>query len=84
MTFDSIWLQLCEKNNLLIVEESVVEFRSKNLKALLLQVYQQGQKNIPKAPTSREAETRESLKSKKDNDSIFDFDSFFGSIFGKK
>lgn len=48
MTFDSIWLRLCEKSHLLVDGESIVEFRSKNLKILLRQVYEQGQNSIPK------------------------------------
>ena len=49
MTFDTIWLRLCEKSHLLVDGESIVEFRSKNLKILLKQVFEQGQKSIPKS-----------------------------------
>lgn len=78
MTFDSIWLQLCEKNNLLIVEESIVEFRSKNLKTLLIQVYEQGKKvgesaKLPKSQTDSVNKNYNGL-----------YNDFFGSIFGNK
>lgn len=47
MNFETIWLQLCHKNNLLLRDETVVEFKSRNLKILLRQVFEQGQKSVP-------------------------------------
>ena len=45
MKFDDIWNQLCRKQPKLGNADSVVEFKSGNLKALLRQVYEQGQKS---------------------------------------
>jgi hypothetical protein len=47
MTFQDIWNQLCRKQPSLEKPETTVEFKSDNLKALLRQVYEQGQKSIP-------------------------------------
>jgi hypothetical protein len=47
VTFDAIWLQLCDKSIHLTNDEAVVEFRSKNLKILLRQVYEQGRRSVP-------------------------------------
>lgn len=47
MTFDSIWQQLCRKNPKLENEEAGVVFKSVHLKALLRQVYEQGERNKP-------------------------------------
>ena len=44
MTLEDIWNQLCRKQPKLLNENARVEFDSQNLKALLSQVYSQGQK----------------------------------------
>ena len=44
MTFQEIWQQLCRKRPLLSDPESTVEFKSVNLKSLLRQAYEQGEK----------------------------------------
>ena len=50
MTFDAIWQQLCRKVPKLENDSAKVEFESKNLRALLRQVYEQGERNAPKPP----------------------------------
>lgn len=47
MTFQDIWDQLCRKQPSLAQPETTVEFKSGTLKALLRQVYEQGQKSVP-------------------------------------
>jgi hypothetical protein len=42
MTFDEIWDQLKKKQPLLGKDDSTVEFRPRNLKLLLRQIYDQG------------------------------------------
>lgn len=66
MSFQDIWAQLCRKEPSLLKPETVVEFKSDNLKALLLQVYEQGQRSIQK---NIDATRKSSGK-------------FFGDIFG--
>lgn len=44
MTFQEIWQQLCRKRPLLADPDSTVEFKSANLKSLLRQAYEQGEK----------------------------------------
>lgn len=44
MTFQEIWQQLCRKRPLLSDPDSTVEFKSVNLKSLLRQAYEQGEK----------------------------------------
>ena len=46
MTFDDIWNQLCRKSPALSRRDSRLEFTSNNLKLLLKQVYEQGQKSV--------------------------------------
>lgn len=48
MTFKEIWAQLVRKNADLAKPDARVEFRSENLEQLLKQVYEQGQKSVPK------------------------------------
>jgi hypothetical protein len=46
MTFEAIWQQLCSKKPALKTPETkIVEFTSQNLKALLRQVYEQGERH---------------------------------------
>lgn len=53
MTFHDIWNQLLKKSSSLADPQSKVEFTSENLKALLRQVYEQGEKaGRESAPTS--------------------------------
>lgn len=49
MTFKEIWAQLLRKNADLANADAKVEFTSANLEMLLRQVYEQGQKSVPKA-----------------------------------
>ena len=49
MTLEYIWNQLCRKQPKLLNKNATVEFTSQNLKALLAQVYEQGQKAAVKA-----------------------------------
>ena len=48
MKFSEIWSQLCRKDARLNTDGTKVEFESQNLKRLLEQVYEQGQKSAPK------------------------------------
>lgn len=50
MTFDEIWNQLLRKSPSLAKDESTVEFRADNLKLLLRQVYEQGEKQGQSKP----------------------------------
>lgn len=45
MTFNEIWEQLCRKEPLLRRPESQVTFTSENLRSLLEQVYEQGERS---------------------------------------
>lgn len=65
MTFQAIWDQLCRKSSALEKPDSVVEFKADNLKALLRQVYEQGQQSVP-----RQSKDTDEMKSM--------FDSMFG------
>lgn len=49
MTFREIWQQLVRKDSRLLDGDAKVEFTSSNLKKLLEQVYEQGQKSVPKS-----------------------------------
>lgn len=53
MTFQEIWQQLCRKSPSLEKPGATVEFKSENLKALLRQVYDQGQKSAPASSDGR-------------------------------
>lgn len=52
MKFSEIWSQLCRKDARLNTDGTKVEFESQNLKRLLEQVYEQGQKSAPKPQSS--------------------------------
>lgn len=54
MNMQQIWEQLCNKNALLRVNSTVVEFESQNLKRLLEQVYEQGVKQGRLAEQNKE------------------------------
>jgi hypothetical protein len=45
LSLEQIWQQLCKKDSRLAQPETVVDFKSENLKKLLAQVYEQGQKS---------------------------------------
>jgi hypothetical protein len=45
LTLEQIWQQLCKKDTRLNQPETVVDFKSENLKKLLAQVYEQGQRS---------------------------------------
>ena len=45
MTFKALWEQLCRKKPVLMEPDKTVEFEVRNLRALLEQVYEQGQKS---------------------------------------
>lgn len=49
MTFREIWQQLVRKDSRLLDGDTKVEFTSSNLKKLLAQVHEQGQKSAPKS-----------------------------------
>ena len=52
MKFSEIWSQLCRKDARLNTDGTKVEFESQNLKRLLEQVYEQGQKSAPQPKSS--------------------------------
>lgn len=56
MTFDQLWDQLCNKSPALKRADSTLEFKPDNLKRLLRQVYEQGQKS-----SERKADIFESM-----------------------
>jgi len=45
MTFSEIWNKLCDKHPALLINGKVHEIKSENLKSLLKQVYEKGQKS---------------------------------------
>lgn len=47
MNSEAIWDQLCAKNPALRNDEAIVEFKARNLKKLLAQVWEQGRKSSP-------------------------------------
>lgn len=50
MTFDQVWDQLTRKRPSLERSESVVEFTAGNLRRLLRQAYEQGEKSVACEP----------------------------------
>lgn len=74
MKFDEIWQQLERKNADLKNDEAEVVFKAKNLRHLLRQVYDQGEKEA-KPPTREEFKRAEREATR----SAFDQ---FGSMFG--
>ncbi len=45
LSLEQIWQQLCKKDSRLDQPETVVDFKAENLKKLLAQVYEQGQRS---------------------------------------
>jgi len=86
MTFQEIWQQLCRKRPLLADDDSIVEFKSINLKSLLRQAYEQGEKaGSASAAANRDADVNSggSCSPQRDGQKGDPFD-FLSGVFGKR
>jgi hypothetical protein len=82
MTFQEIWRQLCRKRPLLSDPDSTVEFKSVNLKSLLRQAYEQGEK-AGRVAGGLDAAGRTSNNQASDGNSSHPLD-FLNGIFNKR